>query len=310
MNLKKIKVFAPATISNVGPGFDIMGFAINNLGDVVEVSLSKGDTINIKEIYGTKAIPFDPSKNTATASIISLIKSLKLKTGLDVVIRKKMGIGSGLGSSAASAVAGVYAVNKLLNLNLKKSELLLHALKGEILSSGTLHADNVAPCLFGGFVLIRSYDPIDIIKIDYPKDLICSIIYPQIEIKTSEARKILENKIYRKDAVLQAGNASALITGLITKDVDLISRSMKDFIAEPKRAKLIPCYNQVRIAALANGAINCNISGSGPSMFSFSTSEKDAKRIAFAMKEAALLLGINSVTYISKINPRGVVVIK
>jgi homoserine kinase len=309
--MKRVRVFAPATVSNVGPGFDIMGFALEKPGDEVEVSISRGTKIRIRKITGEgKRLPYDPLKNTATASIISLLKSLDIKVGLDVVIKKNMGIGSGLGSSAASSVAGVFAVNKLLNLKLPKSELLKHALNGEIISSGTLHADNVATCLFGGFVLIRSYDPLDIIKIDYPKNLFCTVIYPQIEIKTNEARKILDKKVTREVAISQAGNASGLIAGLLTGDVDLISRSMKDFIAEPKRAKLIPCYNEVRIAALVNGAMNCNISGSGPSMFSFSTSERDAKRIASAMKEASLSKGLKSVSYISKINRRGPVVIK
>lgn len=306
----KIKVFAPSTVSNVGPGFDIMGFALNQPGDIVEATLTKGSEVRIKKIYGSNSLPYNPKKNTATAAIISLLESHKIKAGLDIVIRKNMGIESGLGSSAASSVAGVFAVNKLLKLNLPKSELLVHALNGEIISSGTLHADNVAPCLFGGFVLIRSYNPLDVIKIDYPENLFCTVIFPQIEIKTSEARKILDKKISLSNVVAQTGNASALITGLITKDIDLISRSMKDYIAEPKRARLIPCYDQVRIAALSNGAINCNISGSGPSMFSFSTSEKDAKRIASAMKEAALSKGLKSITYISKINNRGPVVIK
>lgn len=306
----KIKVFAPATVSNVGPGFDIMGFALNQPGDVVEVSLTKGTGVRIKKIYGSRNLPYNPSKNTATASIISLLKSHNIKVGLDVIIRKNMGIGSGLGSSAASSVAGVFAVNKLLNLKLTRRELLVHALNGEIISSGTLHADNVAPCLFGGFVLVRSYDPLDVIKIDYPDNLFCTVIYPRIEIKTSEARKILDKNIPLHGAIAQAGNASGLIAGLITKDIDLISRSMKDYIAEPKRAKLIPCYDQVRIAALTSGAINCNISGSGPSMFSFSTSLKDAMRVAAAMKEAALSNGLQSEIFISKINSRGPVIIK
>jgi len=307
---KKIKVFAPATVSNVGPGFDIMGFALNQPGDVIEVALSKGKEIRIKKIYGSRNLPYNPSKNIATASIISLLRLRNIKVGLDVVIRKNMGIGSGLGSSAASSVAGVFAVNKLLDLKLSKSELLVHALNGELISSGTLHADNVAPCLFGGFVLIRSYDPLDIIKIDYPENLFCTVIYPHIEIKTSEARRILDKKITRDNAIAQAGNASGLIAGLITNDIDLISRSMKDYIAEPKRKELIPCYDVVRIAALANGAVNCNISGSGPSMFSFSTSLEDARRIASAMKEAALSKGLRSETFISKINSRGPVIIK
>jgi homoserine kinase len=308
--MKRIKVFAPATVSNVGPGFDIMGFALNKPGDLVEVALAKGTEIRIKRIYGSRDLPYNPSKNTATASIISLLRSMDIKVGLEVVIRKEMGIGSGLGSSAASSVAGVFAVNKLLNLKLPHGELLKHALNGEIISSGTLHADNVAPCLYGGFVLVRSYDPPDIIEIDYPQNLFCTVIYPQIEIKTSEARKILDKKVKREDAISQAGNASGLIAGLLKKDTNLISRSMKDFIAEPKRAKLIPCYDDVKNAAIESGALNCNISGSGPSMFSFSESLKDAERIASAMKIAVLSKGFENITYISKINKRGPVAIK
>lgn len=311
MKMKKINVFAPATVSNVGPGFDIMGFALNHPGDEVEVAISKGAEIKIQKIYGdNNRLPYDIKKNTVTASIISLLYAHKIKVGLNIVIRKTMGIGSGLGSSAASAVAGVYAVNRLLNLNLTKNELLKHALAGEKISSGTLHADNVAPCLFGGFVLVRSYNPLDIVQIDYPKNLFCSVIYPSIEIKTSGARQLLNKKVKREIAISQAGNASGLIAGLLTKDFDLVSRSMEDFIAEPKRSKLIPCYNEVRNSALSNGALNCNISGSGPSMFSFSDSEKAAKRIAVAMKKAATSKGLQSKIYISKINDRGPMVVK
>jgi homoserine kinase len=311
MKTKKIKVFAPATVSNVGPGFDLMGFAINGVGDELEVSISNADGVRIKKIFGdNNRLPYNPYKNTAAVSILSLLESYQIKIGLDIVIWKKMGIGSGLGSSAASAVAGVFAANKLLGLNLSKQELLKHALAGELIASKSIHADNAAPCLFGGFVLIRSYNPIDIVKIDYPHNLFCSIIYPDIEIKTSDARKILDKKVERKIAIAQAGNASGLIAGLIKKDFKLISRSMEDFIAEPKRAQLIPCYNEMKNAALTNGALNCNISGSGPSMFSFSTSEKEAHKIVNAMKKTALKNGIKSKTFVSKINGNGTSVIK
>jgi len=311
MKSKKIKVFAPATVSNVGPGFDLMGFAIHGIGDEIELSISKNNFIQIKKIIGdNNRLPYDTNKNTATVSILSLFKSHQIKVGLDIIIRKKMGIGSGLGSSSASAVAGVFAVDKLLGLNLPKQELLSHALAGELIASKSIHADNIAPCLYGGFILIRSYNPIDIVQIDFPKNLFCSILYPEIEIKTSEARIILDKKVDRSVAISQAGNASALIVGLIKKDFQLISRSMEDFIAEPKRAVLIPCYNEVRNAALNSGALNCNISGSGPSMFSFSTSEKDALRIVSEMKKAAFKKGFKSKTYVSMINYDGPSVIK
>ena len=191
MNGNKIRVFAPATVSNVGPGFDLMGFALNEPGDEIELKLNKSNEIRIAKITGDSGkLSHNPDKNTATVAIKSLCRKYGLKAGLDVSIHKKMGIGSGLGSSAASAVAGVFALNKLLNLKLTKFDLLEHAIAGENISSGSTHADNVAPSLYGGFVLIRGYDPLDIIEISYPKNLYCAVVYPEIVIKTAEARKI------------------------------------------------------------------------------------------------------------------------
>ncbi|MBI1936997.1 MAG: homoserine kinase [Ignavibacteriales bacterium] len=308
--LKSIKVFAPASVSNVGPGFDMMGFALNKPGDEVQLSLNGGSEIKIKKITGDGGkLPYDADKNTSTAAIKSLLKKFDLKIGIDVVINKKMGIGSGLGSSAASAVAGVFAANKLLNLKLTKHELLEHAIAGEFIASKGIHADNVAPALFGGFVLIRGYDPIDVIQIDYPKDLFCTVVYPEIEIKTCEARELLDENVPLKIAIAQAGNASGLITGLLTKNFDLISRSIIDHIAEPKRAKLIPCYDEIRNAALKNGALNCNISGSGPTMFSFSDSEVKAKKIGRAMLKAVVRSGLKGKIYVSRINDKGPIVL-
>ncbi len=308
---KKIKVFAPASVSNVGPGFDLMGFALNKPGDEIEITITSSNEIRIKKIIGDGGtLPYHINKNTATAAIQSLLKKYKITIGLNVVINKKMGIGSGLGSSAASAVGGVFAVNKLLNLKLSKYELLEHAIAGEFIASKEIHADNVAPCLFGGFVLIRCYNPIDIVQIDYPKNLFCSIVYPDIEIKTCDARKMLDKNVPLKTAIAQAGNASGLIAGLLTKNYDLIERSIVDHIAEPKRAKLIPCYDVIKNTALSAGALNCNISGSGPSMFAFSTSPKDADKIAKAMKNAALSKGFKSKVYVSQINFKGPVVLK
>lgn len=311
MNVNKIKVFAPATVSNVGPGFDLMGFALNEPGDEVEVKLNKTGGLKIVKITGDSGIlSLDPDKNTATVAIKSLLKKYGIETGLDVTIHKKMGIGSGLGSSAASAVAGVFAVNKLLNLRLSKFDLLEHAIAGENISSGSTHADNVAPSLYGGFILVRSYNPMDIIEIDYPKNLYCAVVYPEIVIKTAEARKILDDKIDRSKAIAQAGNAAGLIKALLTNDLDLLGRSIIDHIAEPKRAVLIPCYEKVRVAALDAGAINCNISGSGPTMFSFARSKSYAAAIAAAMKKAFKTNGFESKIYISKINAKGPVVLK
>jgi homoserine kinase len=173
MTKKSIRIFAPASVSNVGPGFDMMGFALNEPGDEIKLSYNNKKEIRITKITGDdKRLPFDPDKNTTTVAIKSLLKKYNVNTGLDVEIHKKMGIGSGLGSSAASAVGGVFAANKLMRMGLTNSKMLEHALAGEFIASGSIHADNVAPALFGGFVLIRSYNPeIDVIQLDYPKDL-------------------------------------------------------------------------------------------------------------------------------------------
>src|SRR3989339_317196 len=304
--MKKIKVFAPASVSNVGPGFDMMGFALHEPGDEVEIKLNSSKEIRITKITGDGGkLPLDPEKNTTTGAIKSLLNKYNINVGLDVAIHKKMGIGSGLGSSAASSVGGVFAINKLLNLKLSKLDLLEHAIAGEFIASGSVHADNVAPALFGGFVLIRSYNPIDIIQLDYPRNLFCSIVYPDIVIKTIDARRILDKTFELKTGIAQAGNAAGLVAGLLRNDISLIGRSIIDLFAEPKRATLIPCYDEIRQAALNAGAINCNISGSGPSMSAFSTSQIDAERIALEMKKAAKKKGFGSKTYVSKINEKG-----
>ena len=312
MRKKTIRVFAPASVSNVGPGFDMMGFALHEPGDEIKLTLTNRKEIRITKILGDgKRLPYEPEKNTTTVAIKSLLKKYDLNPGLDVEIHKKMGIGSGLGSSAASAVGGVFAVNKLLKLGLSNYKLLEHALAGEFIASGSIHADNIAPALFGGFVLIRSYKPtIDVIQLDYPKNLFCTIIFPNIEIKTCDARKILSKTVNIKTAVAQAGHASGLVAGLLTNNLNLIGRSIVDHIAEPKRAKLIPCYNEVREAALSCDALNCNITGSGPSMFAFSTSQKKAEQIGEAMKKAAAGKGLKSKIYVSKINEQGPVVLE
>ena len=305
---KSIKVFAPASISNVGPGFDLMGFAINNLGDEIIVRPNSQKKLRITKITGDKkTLPLDINKNTATVGILSLLNYIKTETGFDIQINKKMGIGSGLGSSAASAVAAVFAINQYLELKLSKDELVKFAMVGEKAASGSFHADNVAPSMLGGFVLIRSYDPLDIIKIDYPKSIFCSIIYPQISIKTAEARKLISKNIALRKSLNQTGNAASLMIGLMNADYNLIGRSMVDEIAEPKRASLIPCYDRIRTNALISGAINCNISGSGPSLFSFTGSKKSASSICESMVLACEEKSIKSESYISKINSKGVI---
>lgn len=306
MSSKSIKVFAPASVSNVGPGFDLMGFALHEPGDEVILRNSSKKGIKISKITGDGGrLPKSPEKNTATGAIISLMNELKIEDGISVEIRKKMGMGSGLGSSAASSVAAVFALNKLLNLKQTKQSLLKHAMVGEAIASGDFHADNVAPSLYGGFVLIRGYDPIDIIKINTPSNLYCTIIYPQVEIKTIEARRILPKTVTLKEAITHSGNAAGLMAGFINNDLELVKRSLVDEIVEPVRAKLIPHFEEIKATALMSGAINCNISGSGPSLFALSTDIKTAKNIAFESGKFVKSQKIKCLTYVSKINKTG-----
>lgn len=304
---KEIKVFAPASVTNVGPGFDIMGFALEQPGDELHLRFCEKPGITIAKITGDGGkLPLDPAKNTAGASLISLAKHLKVDRGIEIEIHKKMGIGSGLGSSAASAVASVFALNEIMGKPLSHPQLLYHALEGERLTSGgTPHADNVSACLFGGFIIVRSLAPLDVINIPTPEKLYCTVIFPHVEISTAEARKVLPKQIPLQDAVAQWGNIAALVAGLSQSNTDIIKRSLKDIICEPVRSKLIPGYDGIKTAALEGGAIGASISGSGPSVFAFSLSEDNAKVIGEGMKKVVSSFDIDSDIYISKINHIG-----
>lgn len=305
--IKKIKVFAPATVSNVGCGFDTIGFAIDKPGDIVSLSLRNDGIIKIKKITGdSRVLPYQIEKNTATYGLIEMLKKFgNKKIGVDVEIHKKMPIGSGLGSSAASSVAAVYGMNKLLNNHFTEIEVLNFAIMGESIASGAIHADNVAPSLFGGFVLIRDYNPIDVIKLPVPKNLFCTVLYSDIVIETKQARKLIKKNMPLKKARKHFGNIGTLVSGLYESDLSKIGRSIEDEISEPARAKLIPNFYEIKNAALNAGAYGCSISGSGPSIFAFSDSEINAKKIGTAMKKIVTQSGIKSTLYISKINPHG-----
>ncbi|PKL83539.1 MAG: homoserine kinase [Ignavibacteriae bacterium HGW-Ignavibacteriae-3] len=306
MKSNSIKVIAPATVSNVGPGFDIMGFAINTPVEEMTVRISDKPGIRILKISGDKSgLPFDIKKNTAAVAVTKMLASLKLKIGVEIEIRKMIISGSGLGSSAASAVAAPVALNELLDRPFTKQELMEFALEGEKVASGSIHADNVAPCLFGGFILIRGYKPMDIIPLSYPKKLFCTVLHPQFAIKTSDARKLIRKNYPLKEVVAQAGNAGGLIAGLLKSDYDLIRRSMNDLIAEPARAKLIPGFYKIKEAALNAGAVGCSISGSGPAVFAFCTSENDAEKIGRVMKKISSEFVKKNMIYISNINSTG-----
>jgi homoserine kinase len=303
---KEIKVFASASVSNVACGFDIMGFAIDQPGDEVTLKLNEHPGVRITNICGDSGkLPTDPAKNTAGAPVIALLKYLGINAGIEMEIHKKMPLGSGLGSSAASAVAAAYALNQLLEAGLSKEELLPFAIEGEKIASGAVHADNVAPCLYGGFVLIRGYNPIDVIEIPVPEELYCTILHTHIEINTLEARRILPKEIPLMKAKTQWGNTAGLIAGLMKKDFGLVSRSLEDVIIEPVRASLIPGYGKIKGAAMESGALGCNISGSGPAVFALSTSIEKAGEIGKAMKMEVDNIDLESTVYISKINKQG-----
>jgi len=310
MKSRTIKVAVPATVSNVGPGFDIMGFAVNTTIEEMILRVVNKPGIRIRKIFGDKNnLPFDIKKNTATVALMHMISRLKIKIGVEIEIKKKIISGSGLGSSAASAVAASFALNELLDRPFSKNELLEFALLGEEIASGSIHADNVAPCLFGGFILIRGYNPTDIIQLSAPKKLFCTILHPQFEIKTSEARKLIKKKYPLKEVITQSGNAAGLVAAILKSDYGLIKRSLNDLIAEPARAKLIPGFYEIKNAALENGAIGCSISGSGPAMFAFSASETEGIKIGTAMKKISLKYTPSNKVYVSKINTVGPIVI-
>jgi homoserine kinase len=304
---QSIHVFAPATVANVVCGFDVLGFAVNEPGDEVVMRVVKKPGINISKITGDNGrLPLDPAKNTVSVSVQHYLESAGCTdVGLDIELYKKMPIGSGLGSSSASTVAGLFAVKTLLGDDADPATLLPFAMKGEEMACGHGHADNVAPALLGGFVLIRSYDPLEVVRLPHPAGLYCAIVFPDVDVPTREAREIIRNKILMKDAVTQWGNIAGLVSGLFMQDIDLMGRSMKDILIEPVRSMLIPDFYCMREMAMELGAVSFGISGSGPSVFSFTKDEETAVKIAQKLQQHLTGIRIGSNTYVSTINDKG-----
>ena len=302
--MKTIKVKAPATVANLVCGFDIIGMALEHPQDEMELTLLNKPQLIIqhKDKYG---LPTQPEKNVAGVALLALMKDYEKPIGFKVVINKIIKPGSGLGSSAASAAGAVVAANHLLNNYFTKTQLVKFAMCGEELASGSKHADNIAPCIYGGVCLIRSNAPLDIIPLVTPK-LFVTVVHPQIEIKTSEARAILPKNISLKNAVKHWGNVAALVAGISQNNSEIIARSLRDEIIEPVRSKLIPGFENVKKRSLSAGALGGGISGSGPSIFMFSTTKKIAEKVEKEMMEIYQELKIEAKTYISKISKRGV----
>jgi homoserine kinase len=302
--------FAPATVANVACAFDVLGFAVSSPGDRVIARVSDSAGVRIVKIEGDGGkLPLESNKNTASVAVSALLNQLGISLGIELEIKKAMPLGSGLGSSAASAAAALVAVNNMMGSPLSRQELVPLAMKGEQVACGAAHADNVAPALLGGFVLIRSYTPLDIVRITSPADLHCAVVHPQIEIRTADARKILRKDVQLAKVIVQLGNTAGLIAGLLQSDYELIGRSLTDVLIEPERSLLIPGFTTVKTAALENGALGCSISGSGPAMFSLAASSIDAQRCGEAMQAAFGSMGIESQKYVSKINADGATVV-
>lgn len=302
--MDRVRVQAPATVSNVVCGFDCLGFALSSPFDEIEMSKTDDPSIRIVNQDGFD-LPIDPTRNVAGVALRAMMNAANVDFGIEIVSNKTIKPGSGIGSSAASAAGAVVALNALIDTRFSASEVVAFAMAGEELASGTRHADNVAPCIFGGFVLVRSVDPLDIVQLKYPP-LWATVIHPQIEIKTAEARSLLPLNTPLKNAVKQWSNLGAFVAALSSGDYELMGRSMEDFIVEPVRSKLIPKFQEVKDECLKAGAIGGGISGSGPSMFMISETNDTAVAIEKAMSEIYRTTGIPFNTYVSPVDPAGV----
>ena len=302
--MNQIKVFSPATVANVSCGYDAMGFALETLGDDMIFTKTDSKDVVISKIEGAN-LPYEANKNVAGVVALLMLKDSKANFGLDIQIFKNFKPSSGLGSSAASASGTAFAVNQLLGNKYSNLELTLFAMQGEVAACGSAIADNVAAALYGGFILVKNYEPLDIVSIPTPTNLVATIIHPQIEIKTEDARKVVPTQIDLKTAITQWSNVGGLISGLHSNDFDLIGRSLVDLVAEPNRKKLIPLFDDVKQSAIAAGALGSGISGSGPSIFALSKNLETAQKVEAAMDAVYKNSGIDYSTYVSHISKTG-----
>lgn len=303
--MKSIRVFCPGTIANVSCGFDVLGLSLAGVGEYMTVTQTPTKGITISEITG-QDLPLETAKNVAGVAGLALLEALGSEAGFDIKIEKKIKAGSGIGSSAASSAGAVWAINHLLGNPYTTIELIPFAMEGERLASGVAHADNVAPALLGGFTLVRSTDPLDVVSLPSPRELYATVIHPQIEIKTADSRRILKSSLSLKDAITQWGNVGGLVAGLYREDYELIGRSLQDVVIEPVRSILIPGFDEIKAAALNAGALGCGISGSGPSVFALSKGADKAHEVAQQLKEVYTPIGIPFDIHISNINEKGV----
>jgi homoserine kinase len=303
---RSVKVFSPATIANLVCGFDVLGLALNDPNDVMEIAISNVPGIRIKHTdnYNLSCMP---EENVAGVSLMSLMNELNENIGFDIIINKRIKPGSGLGSSAASAAGVVVAANYLLGNKFSREDLVRFAMAGEKLASGVKHADNISPCIYGGITLVRSIFPLDIIELPAPP-MFVSVVHPQIEVKTSDAREILRKEVLLKSAIKQWGNVAGLVAGFIKNDYGLIGRSLEDVIIEPVRSMLIPGFDDVKRKSIQAGALGGGISGSGPSIFMLCREESTAKEVENIMKQIYSAIGLAYYTYVTTINNKGIII--
>jgi len=305
---KEVRVFAPATVANMICGYDILGFAVDSPGDEVFMKRTENPGVVIRSIEGDDGrLPLDPDKNTVSACVKMYLAHLGLEkeVGVEIDLIKHMPIGSGLGSSSASTVAGLFAINTLMGNPLSKEELMPFCIEGERLACGHGHADNVAPALMGGITLIRGGEGLDIIKLPVPQELVAGIVFPQVDVPTRDARQLIKEKVALKDAVIQWGNIAGLVSGIFMSDYDLIARSMQDVLIEPTRAILIPEFYEMKRIAEEAGVLSFGISGSGPSVVAISKGHEAAQKAVDAIQQHLNEQGIECLQFVSKVNVEG-----
>ncbi len=303
--MDKIKIFAPATIANVSCGFDALGFALNAVGDEMILKKTASRGVTISNIVGAD-LTYNIKQNAASVVSLAMLNKTNADFGIDIELYKNVKPGSGLGSSASSAAGAAVATNELLGKPFSELEVTEFARIGEKIACGSPIADNVAAAIYGGFILVKSYQPLEIVKLPVPKKLIVTVIHPQIEVRTEDARSVLQSSIPIADAVKQSANLAGLISSLYTNDYQLLSRSLVDVIAEPYRKKLIPFFDEVKNEGLKKGALGIGISGAGPSIFALSNDKKIAIDVAKAMKEVYQKTSIDFKIYTSTINTEGI----
>jgi homoserine kinase len=302
--MKTVKLKAPGTVANLVCGFDVLGLCLQEPFDEMEIRLLDEKKVVITSEDGY-ALPADPALNTAGAPLLEMIAHLQQDIGFEVIIKKNIKPGSGIGSSAASAAGAVAGANHLLGNIFSKEELVRFALFGEKVASGVKHADNIAPCIYGGITLIRSIFPLDIVSLESP-ELFISVVHPQIEVRTSDARQILRKEVLLKDAIRQWGNIAGLVAGLMKKDYGLIGRSLEDVIIEPLRSVLIPGFPEIKKLSKEAGALGGGISGSGPSLFMLSRSQAIAEAVSEQFSKVYNAIQLPHHTYVTTINPYGI----